>query len=128
MTTAHALRKRQLISSELLSTLRADIDSRRIGHGMNLLTNVNAIIDSFDPSIENAAAFLGIFAEWSDLGFGNLDLVKRLIACYNAEIRSKLSIDEYIPLRMAEGMVAMTEGMLDRAIDHFSIVLKLAGK
>lgn len=126
MTTAHVLRKRPLISSELLFTLRADIDSRRIGHGMNLLSNVNAIVDSFDPSVENAAAFLGIFAEWSDLGFGNLDLVKRLIACYNAEIRSKLSIDEYIPLRMAEGMVAMTEEMLDRAIDHFSIVLKLA--
>jgi tetratricopeptide (TPR) repeat protein len=126
MTTAHVLRKRPLISSELLFTLRADIDSRRIGHGMNLLSNVKAIVDSFDPSVENAAAFLGIFAEWSDLGFGNLDLVKRLIACYNAEIRSKLSIDEYIPLRMAEGMVAMTEEMLDGAIDHFSIVLKLA--
>src|ERR1700722_17599424 len=123
MTTAHVLRKRPLISSELLFTLRADIDSRRIGHGMNLLTNVTRIVDSFDPSVENAAAFLGILAEWSDLGFGNLDLVKRLIASYNLNIRSKLSVEQYIPLRMAEGMVAMTDETFDQAIDHFSIVL-----
>jgi tetratricopeptide (TPR) repeat protein len=126
MTTAHVPRKRRPISSGMLSALRADIDSRRIEHGMNLLTNMTCIIDSFDPSVENAAAFLGILAEWSDLGFGNLDSVKRLIASYDVQRRSKLPIYEYIPLRMAEGMVAMTEEMFDRAIDHFSIVLKLA--
>jgi tetratricopeptide (TPR) repeat protein len=126
MNTLHISRKHQLISADLLSTLRADIDSRRIEHGMNLLTSLTGIIDSFDPSIENAAAFLGILAEWSDLEFGNLNLVKRLIASYSVEIRSKLPLDEYIPLRMAEGMVAMTEETLYRAIDHFSIVLKLA--
>jgi tetratricopeptide (TPR) repeat protein len=126
MTTAHVPRKRRLISSEMLSALRADIDSRRIQHGMNLLSDMTCIIESFDPSVEHAAAFLGILAEWSDLGFGKLDSVKRLIASYDVQRRSKLPVYEYIPLRMAEGMVAMTEEMLDKAIDHFSIVLKLA--
>ena len=126
MTTSHVPRKQRSISEQLLSTLRADIDSRRIGHGMNLLTNVSRITDSFDPSAKNAAAFLGILAEWTDLGFGNLDLIKKLIASYSAVTRSKLPICDYIPLRMTEGMVAMTEEMLDSAIEHFAIVLKLA--
>jgi tetratricopeptide (TPR) repeat protein len=126
MTISNDSRKQPLISTELLSTLRADIDSRRIEHGTNLLTAMTRSSDSFEPSVSNTAAFLGILAEWSDLGFGNLQLVKRLIAGYNVEIRSKLPVSEYIPLRMAEGMVAMTEEMLDSAIDHFSIVLKLA--
>jgi len=127
MTISNISRKQSLISLELLSALRADIDSRRIDHGMQLLANSTHIIASFDPSLENAAAFLGILAEWVDLGFGNLELVKRLVGTYGKEIRSRLCMAEYTQLRRAEGMVAMTGEKLDSAIEHFSIVLQLAG-
>jgi tetratricopeptide (TPR) repeat protein len=127
MTISNITRKQSLISLELLSALRADIDSRRIDHGMQLLANSTHIIASFDPSLENAAAFLGILAEWVDLGFGNLELVNRLVGTYGKEVRSRLCMPEYTQLRMAEGMVAMTGEKLDSAIEHFSIVLQLAG-
>ncbi len=37
-----------------------------------------------------------------------------------------MSVSEYVRLRMAEGMVAMKKEMLDKAIEHFEIVLKIA--
>jgi tetratricopeptide (TPR) repeat protein len=123
---SHSLRKQSLISSDLLTALRADIDSRQIDHGTQLLASCTNIIESFDPSVENAAAFLGILAEWIDLGFGNLGLVKKLIGTYGKHVRTKLTVLEYIPLRMAEGMVAMSTERLDSAIEHFSVVLQLA--
>jgi tetratricopeptide (TPR) repeat protein len=119
-------RKQGPFSSELLSALRADIDSRRIDHGMSLLESSADILASFDPCSENAAPFLGLLAEWSDIGFGNFELIRGLIAKYGKQLRSGLSISEYAPLRMAEGMVAMNGEILDEAIDHFAIVLELA--
>jgi tetratricopeptide (TPR) repeat protein len=119
-------RKQSPISPELLSQLRADIDSRRIDHGMSLLESSTDILASFDPSSENAAPFLGLLAEWSDIGFGDFELIRGLIAKYGKAHRLSLSITEYAPLRMAEGMIAMNGEMLDEAIDHFSIVLELA--
>jgi tetratricopeptide (TPR) repeat protein len=117
-----------VIPVELLSTLSRDIDSRRIQHGMDQLANIEKILTAFDPKLENAAAFLGSLAQWCDIGFRDSVLVKRLLATYDHESRCKLSISEYVHVRMAEGMVAMTDDLLDAAIEHFDIVLKIAGE
>ncbi len=116
----------ELIPQELLNTLSRDIDSRRIRHGLDRLANIEQILAAFSPSLENAAAFLGILAQWCDIGYGDATLVKHLLATYDHESRCKLSILEYVHVRMAEGMVAMTEEMLDSAIEHFDVVLKIA--
>jgi tetratricopeptide (TPR) repeat protein len=127
-TTSNTFPKLAAIPADLLTTLRADIDSRQIDHGMRSLEGCTQIIQNFDPTCENGAAFLGILAEWIDLGFGDLRLVRNLIATYNKRIRAKLTVLDYIPLRMAEGMVAMTTERIDTAIEHFAVVLQLAGE
>jgi tetratricopeptide (TPR) repeat protein len=120
--------KPPLISQELLRTLTRDIDSRRIQHGMDRLANIEQILTAFNPSLENGAAFLGTLALWCDIGYGHASLVKRLLATYDHESRCKLTIAEYVHVRMAEGMVAMTEESLDSAIEHFDLVLKIAAE
>jgi tetratricopeptide (TPR) repeat protein len=115
-----------LLSDELLSTLKQDIGARRIEHGMERLARCAPLFESFNPSLKNAAAFLGNLAQWCDVGFGNLTLLKRLLATYDRESRSKLPVREYVHVRMADGMVAMTEEMFDKALNHFDVVLKLA--
>jgi tetratricopeptide (TPR) repeat protein len=120
--------KLAVIPQELLSTLNRDIDSRRIQHGMDRLAHIEQILAAFSPSLENAAAFLGSLAQWCDIGYGDATLVKRLLATYDHPSRCRLSISEYVHVRMAEGMVAMTEEMLDPAIEHFDVVLKIAGE
>ena len=123
-----SLTKLAVIPRELLSTLSRDIDSRRIQHGMDRLANIEQILAEFSPSLENAAAFLGSLALWCDIGYGDATMVKRLLATYDHESRCRLSILEYVHVRMAEGMVAMTEEMLDSAIEHFDVGLKIAGE
>ncbi|MGB7284491.1 MAG: hypothetical protein WBE13_19660 [Candidatus Acidiferrum sp.] len=120
--------KLAVIPHELLSTLSRDIDSRRIQHGMDRLANIEQILAAFSPSLENAAAFLGSLAQWCDVGYGDARLVKRLLSMYDHESRCRLSISEYVHVRMAEGMVAMTEETLDSAIEHFDVVLKIGGE
>jgi len=115
-----------LLSDELLATLKADIGARRIEHGMDRLARCTPLFDSFNPSLKNAAAFLGNLAQWCDIGFGDLTLVKRLLATYDRESRSKLPAREYVHVRMADGMVAMTEELFDQALEQFDLVLKLA--
>ena len=44
---------------------------------------------------------------------------------WNQRLRSKLSIADYICLRMAEGMAAMVEEAMEPAIAHFDFVLSL---
>jgi tetratricopeptide (TPR) repeat protein len=123
-----SIAKLAVIPQELLSTLSRDIDSRRIQHGMDRLANIEQILAAFSPSLENAAAFLGSLAQWCDIGYGHATLVKRLLATYDHESRCNLKISEYVHVRMAEGMVAMTEEILDSAIEHFDVVLKIAAE
>jgi len=123
-----SIAKLAVIPQELLSTLSRDIDSRRIQHGMDRLANIEQILAAFSPSLENAAAFLGSLAQWCDIGYGHANLVKRLLATYDHESRCDLKISEYVHVRMAEGMVAMSEEILDSAIEHFDVVLKIAAE
>lgn len=123
-----AARSKHMIPRNLLSTLRADLDSRRIEHGMSRLANCSHVLESFNPSLQNAAEFLCLLAEWCDLGYGDLSIVKRLLANYDNTSRSRLPISEYMYVRMTEGMVAMKEELVDNAVDHFDTALKLAGE
>src|SRR5580658_9868469 len=90
-----------LLSDELLSTLKEDIGARRIEHGLSRLARCETLFESFNPSLKNAAAFLGVLAQWCDIGFGSLALLKRLIATYDPEARARLTVREYVDVRMA---------------------------
>jgi tetratricopeptide (TPR) repeat protein len=75
--------------------------------------------------VRNATAFLSVLARWCDVGDGGAGPVKKLLATYDETFRLRLPVSEYVRVLMAEGMVAMKEEMLDKAIDDFEIVLKL---
>ncbi len=113
------------ISDSFLVRLREDIAFRRIDSGMNWLQTHSAIFDSLDPAQKNAAAFLGYLAQWVDIGFSYPGLVKELLARFSKPLRAALPLSDYVHLRMAEGVVAMSEEEFDQAIRHFEMVLSL---
>ena len=115
-----------LIPDELIASLNSDADARRINSGTARFRACAPLLETFHPSARNAAALLGVLARWCDAADSGPGPVKRLLEAYDEHARSRLSIPEYVHLRMAEGMVAMKEEMLDRAIEDFEIVLKLA--
>jgi tetratricopeptide (TPR) repeat protein len=115
------------IDPGFLSQLREHVAMREIERGIACLRSQQDVIANFDPSQENAARLLAQLAIWTDIGFGGpplRDLLQRF-EHLDPGLRSKLSIAEYICLRMAEGMAAMVEEAMETAIGHFDFVLSL---
>jgi hypothetical protein len=91
--------------------------------------HIERILAAFSPSLENAAAFLGSLAQWCDIGYGDATMVRRLLATYDHESRCRLSILRVCARSYGGGHGRHDGGaMLDSAIEHFDVVLKIAGE
>jgi tetratricopeptide (TPR) repeat protein len=115
------------IDPGFLSQLREHVAAREIERGIACLRSHQDLIAKLDPSQENAARLLAQLAIWTDIGFNGPPL-KELLQRFEhlqPELRSQLSIADYICLRMAEGMAAMVEEAMETAISHFDFVLSL---
>jgi tetratricopeptide (TPR) repeat protein len=115
------------IDGGFLKQLREYVAAREIERGIACLQSHQDLIANLDPSQENAARLLAQLAIWTDIGFSGpplTELVKRFDHSKPGS-RSKLSIADYICLRMAEGMAAMVEEAMEPAIAHFDFVLSL---
>jgi len=113
------------ISDSALARLRDDLVSRRISAGIDWLENHRAFLAALDPSQKNGAVLLGYLAQWVDIGFDQPRLVKQLLARFPPAFRSALPLCDYVHVRMAEGLVAMSEENFESAIRHFETVLSL---
>jgi len=115
------------IDAGFLSQLREHVAAREIERGIACLQSRQDLIANLDPSQENAARLLAHLAIWIDIGFSGPPLQELLQRFEHLEpgLRSKLSIADYICLRMAEGMAAMAEEAMETAIGHFDFVLSL---
>src|SRR5271156_1609747 len=117
---------RPLIPASLLSHLQKHVAAREVRCGIECLQSHQHLIDQLNPNQENAARLVAQLAIWSDIGFSGTplnEILNRFDAGSGA--RSKLSIGDYICLRMAEGMAAMEEEAMESAIGHFDFVLSL---
>jgi tetratricopeptide (TPR) repeat protein len=113
------------ISDSALARLRDDLVARRIGAGIDWLEHHRPFLAALDPSQRNSAVFLGYLAQWVDIGFDQPCLVKELLARFSQAFRSSLPLSDYVHIRMAEGLVAMSEENFESAILHFETVLSL---
>jgi len=118
------------IEAVFLSQLREHVAAREIERGIACLQSHQNLISNLDPSQGNAARLLAQLAIWTDIGFSGPPLKDVLQRFENLEtaLRSKLSIADYICLRMAEGMAAMVEESMETAMGHFDFVLSLAAE
>jgi len=109
------------IDASFLSQLREHVAAREIERGIACLRSQQDLIANLDPSQEHAAHLLAHLAIWIDIGFTGPPLQELLQRFEQLEpgLRSKLSIADYICLRMAEGMAAMVEEAMETAIGHF---------
>ncbi len=115
------------IDAGFLSQLREHVAAREIERGIECLRAQQDLIANLDPSQENAARLLAHLAIWIDIGFSGPPLQELLQRFEQLKpgLRSKLSIADYVCLRLAEGMAAMVEEAMETAIGHFDFVLSL---
>jgi tetratricopeptide (TPR) repeat protein len=113
------------ISPAFLAELREHLVLRRIGCGMQRLDAHREFIEHFDPAAPNAVPFLSYLAQWVDVGYGDAELVRTLLARFPPGARVRLKMADYIHLRMTEGMLALASEDADEAISHLEFVLGL---
>ena len=113
-------------SDEFLAQLKQDLVCRRIGRGMARLEGCHPLWSEFNPEANNAALFAGYLAQWVDVGFHRTDLVRHILPLFSKTQRSRLPLNHYLYLRMADGMLAMSGESTEEAIQHFDVVLGLA--
>jgi tetratricopeptide (TPR) repeat protein len=113
------------ISDDFLAQLKEDLVHRRVGHGMARLGDHHHLLTSLDPEQKNAGRFAGYLAQWVDIGFQRPSLVKEIVARFTKPARARLSLHDYMYLRLAEGMVALAEEATEKAIRNLDLVLSL---
>src|ERR1700686_2666530 len=115
------------IDAGFLSQLREHVAARELERGIACLRSEQDLNANLEPNQENAARLLAHLAIWIDIGFSGPPLQELLQRFEHLEAgsRAKLSIADYICLRMAEGMNAMVEEAMETAIGHFDFVLSL---
>lgn len=111
--------------AQVLRELRDNVASRQIRKGFDHLRAQNALLQSCGPHQPGGAVLLGYLAQWVDIGFGPAGLVRQLLARFPVARRETLALLDYVHLRMAEGLVAMSEEEYGRAAEHFAVVLAL---
>jgi tetratricopeptide (TPR) repeat protein len=115
------------IDAGFLAQLQQHVAAREIERGIACLRSHQDLIARLDPSQGNAARLVAHLAIWTDIGFTGPPLpeILKRFAPFETRSRSKLSISDYICLRLAEGMAAMVEEAMETAIGHFDFVLSL---
>jgi tetratricopeptide (TPR) repeat protein len=109
----------------LLTTLRDDLGHRRIEHGIGVLERSRPIVEAVRQESRNSGTLTGLVAQWVDAGFDNPELVTRLLSRFSLPARSELPLIDYLHLRMAEGVVAMSHEDFEGAASHFRFVQSL---
>lgn len=106
----------------LIAQLREDLAFRRIGSGLEALETHRSLLAGLDPTQENAAALVGIVAQWVDIGFAGPELLGDLLSRFPKQTRACLRLMDYVHLRMAEGLLAMREEEFEQATRHLQFV------
>ncbi len=113
------------IPDELLTRLREDVVLRRIGTSIEWFQEHRDAMLFLDPDQKNAAAFVGYFSQWVDIGYGDAAIVRELLSRFPKSKRATLPLCDYIQLELAEGMVASSEEETEKAIARFDLILTL---
>src|SRR5579863_7428250 len=114
-----------MVSLTLLDELRRDLLDRQIGAGISLLTSHLEQFATLDPSECHAGLAVGTLAQWVDVGFDDRELLPKLIARFDRSSRNRLTLSNYVHLRMAEARLAMVGEDLAEALRHLDFVLAM---
>ena len=111
-----------------LDRLRCHLLNRQIGLGMGLLAQYREALSSLDPLEPDAGMAVGTLAQWVDVGFDGGALLAELIGRFEKVHRNRLSLANYVHLRMAEARTAMAGEDTAEALQHLDFVLAMQGE
>lgn len=113
------------ITEEFLSELRQCLATRCIAQGLECLRARAELLSAFDVCQPDGPRFVGHLAQWIDVGAFDFSSLRGVLQRFDSRVRRDLSLRNYLYLRMADGILAMSEEEIEKAIRHFDFVLGL---
>jgi tetratricopeptide (TPR) repeat protein len=124
-TAQRNAKKDSEIPGKLLRDLKQNLVMREVSNGIALLEAHEHLFASVDQAQHNAAALIGSVAQWVDIGYGEPGLIEQLLARIPKDKRGRLPVNDYLQLRMAEGLLALLRDHPDDALRQFDVVLSM---
>jgi hypothetical protein len=79
-------------------------------NGTKWLQQHRDLLMSLDPGRRNSPQFVGCLSQWVDTGWGEADVLKKLLNRFSLSYRATLPLRDYVhPRLFAEGLVASNE-------------------
>jgi tetratricopeptide (TPR) repeat protein len=116
------------VPRQLLQELKHNLVMRQVSSGIELLDRHEHLFAAVGPELPNAAAFVGCLAQWVDIGYGEPALIEQVLTRFPRETRGRLPVNDYLQLRMAEGLLALLRDNPDEALRQFDLVLSMQGE
>jgi tetratricopeptide (TPR) repeat protein len=115
--------REMVIESKFVKDLSRALNLRHISEGAAMLNTAESALANLPPGDPHATELLLLVAQWVDVGYRNHRLLDSLLEKFPLESRRKLTLEDFLRLRMAEGFQALSAEELDRAIAAFQFVL-----
>lgn len=112
------------LGKQFADELGLALRQRRIRQGVMILEEAEAELSRLGPDTPNAASLLLLITQWVDVGYRDHRLLDSLLRKFPASCRKRLSIEDYLRLRMVEAFCALAAGELDSAIGVLDFVLQ----
>ena len=109
----------------LLTELRECLAERQIERGLSCLHSRAKAVERLGARDPDSGRIVGHLAQWIDIGAFDFPTLKMLLGRFDSESRARLSLRNYLYLRMADGLMCMAEEEIDVAMRHFDFVLGL---
>ena len=119
------LRKASNIPDQLLQKLKHNLVMRQVSSGISVLEEHAHLFSAVGPGQKNAPRLIGCLAQWVDIGYREPNLIEQMLGRFPKEQRSRLPVNDYLQLRMAEGLLALLRDHPDEALRQFDLVLSM---
>src|SRR3974390_2506269 len=116
-----------MVPAELLNALRSHLVERKISLGFKLLDESEPLWSAAGPR-KSGARLVGWLAQWVDIGYRDSSVVRQAVAAFPTAVRSRLPLEEYAHLRIADANIAMSGEDWDEALRHLEFVLAIGAE
>lgn len=111
-------------AGDLAGRLSQMLRFRRIAAGKAILDEAEPALAQLDPEAPQATRLLLLIAQWVDVGYRDHRTLDALLERFPAACRRRLSIDDYLRLRMVDAFRALAIEDVDAAIESLELVLR----
>ncbi len=113
-----------LLNRQFAEELSLALHQRRLGQGIAMLDTAEKELNEVGPDTPDSARLLLLLAQWIDLGYRDYRFLDPMLEKFQSDCKKKLSMEDYLRVRMAEAFRALASGESDKCIEALDFVLK----